>query len=74
MIGKAMQPTQLDNFAAMVDLSIRGANKVEISALLLSTRLGVMRAAAALPIEYPPALLFDPRSHVLKPVAQKGAR
>jgi hypothetical protein len=62
MIGKAIQPAQLDDLAAMAELSIKGANKVEISALLLSIRLGVMRAAAALPIEYSPALLFDPRS------------
>jgi len=62
MIGKAVQPAQLDDLAAMAELSIKGANKVEISALLLSIRLGVMRAAAALAIEYPPAPLFDPRS------------
>jgi hypothetical protein len=61
MIGKAIQPIQLGDLAAMVDLSVKETNKIDISTLLLSFREGVMRGADALPIEYPPTPLFDPR-------------
>jgi hypothetical protein len=60
MSERAIPPDHLDELAAMVGFSIKEANKVSISALLLSLRSGVMQCADALPIEYPPALLFDP--------------
>jgi hypothetical protein len=61
MSVRAIPPDRLDELAAMVGFSIKEANKVGISALLLSLRVGVMQCADSLPIEYPPALLFDPR-------------
>jgi hypothetical protein len=61
MIGKAIPSDRLDDLAAMVGFSVKAANKVGVSALLFSLRDGVMRCADALPIDYPPALLFDPR-------------
>ncbi len=61
MIEKAIPPAHLDELAGMVGFSVKEANKAAISALLLSTREAVMRRADTLPIDQPPALLFDPR-------------
>ena len=61
MMKKALEPARLDDLAATVGFSIKETNKVGISALLASIRTEVMRRADALPIESPPALLFDPR-------------
>jgi hypothetical protein len=61
MMEKALEPARLDDLAATVGFSIKEADKAGISALLASTRKAVMRRADALPIESPPALLFDPR-------------
>jgi hypothetical protein len=61
MMKKALEPARLDDLAATVGFSIKETNKVGISALLASIRREVMRRADALPIESPPALLFDPR-------------
>jgi hypothetical protein len=61
MTSKPIEPAQLDDLAATVGLSIKEANKANVSALLASTRTNVMARADALPIDYPPALFFDPR-------------
>jgi hypothetical protein len=61
MFKKALEPARLDDLAATVGFSVREANKTEISAFLASTRENVMRRADVLPIEFPPALAFDPR-------------
>jgi hypothetical protein len=47
--------------AATAGFSVKQADKANVSALLASIREGVMRRADALPIEFPPALVFDPR-------------
>jgi hypothetical protein len=57
----AIEPGQLDDLAAIVGLSVKEANKVQVCTLLASTRESVMRRADALPVEAPPALFFDPR-------------
>jgi hypothetical protein len=56
MNGKAIRPCQLE----MVGFSIKEANKLNISTLLLSVREGVIESADARTIDYPLALLFDP--------------
>jgi hypothetical protein len=61
MIERALGPAWLDDLAAMVGFSVTPTDKANISALLASTRKGVMLRADALPIESPPALVFDPR-------------
>ena len=61
MNNKAIDPASLDNLAATVDFSVEEANKAKVSALLASIRHGVMRRADVLPIDSPPALVFDPR-------------
>ena len=61
MTNKAIDPTRLDDLAATVGFSIKEANRAKVSALLASMRNGVMRKAAVLPIDSPPALVFDPR-------------
>ena len=61
MTGKAIQPAVLSDVAAMVGLSVKEANKANISALLLSIRERVMQKAEMLPAEMPPVLTFDPR-------------
>jgi len=61
MSSSAIDPPQLGSLAAAVGLSIEEANRTEISALLASIRSEVMRNADALPIESPPALIFNPR-------------
>ena len=74
MTGKVFQPARLDELAAMVGLSVKEANKAEVSFLLLSIRESVMRSVASVPIETPPALFFDPRWHssYVGSVAKKG--
>jgi hypothetical protein len=54
-------PGRLGDLEAMAGLSVREADKTQVSALLASMREGVMRRADALPMESPPALFFDPR-------------
>ena len=61
MTNKAMDPAKLDDLAATVGFSVKEANRANLSASLASMREGVMRRADALPIEFPPALAFDPR-------------
>jgi hypothetical protein len=61
MTSKAIDPTSLDDLAATVDFSVKEANKAKVSALLASVRTGVIRRADVLPIDSPPALVFDPR-------------
>jgi hypothetical protein len=61
MIRKPIEPARLDDLAAAVGLSIKEANKANISALLASIRENVMAKADELPIDYPPALFFDSR-------------
>jgi hypothetical protein len=61
MISKALDPARLDELAATAGFSVKQADKANLSALLASIREGVMRRADALPIEFPPALVFDPR-------------
>jgi hypothetical protein len=63
MIAKAIQPARLDELAAMVGLSVKDANKDNVSAMLFSIREGVMTCADALAADYPPALVFDPHWH-----------
>ena len=59
--SKALDPARLDDLAATAGFSVKQANKANVAALLASIREGVMRRADALPIEFPPALVFDPR-------------
>jgi hypothetical protein len=61
MDNKALDPARLDDLAATVGLSVKEANKANVSELLASIREGVMQRADALPMEFPPALAFDPR-------------
>ena len=61
MMKKVLEPARLDDLAATVGFSIKETDKTGIYTLLASTRKGVMQRAGALPIESPPALLFDPR-------------
>jgi hypothetical protein len=61
MTDKAIDPTSLDDLAATVDFSVKEANKAKVSALLAAIRNGVMRRADVLPIDSPPAFVFDPR-------------
>jgi len=61
MTSKPLDPTTLDDFAASAGFSVKEANKAKVSALLASIRNGVMRRADVLPIDSPPALIFDPR-------------
>jgi hypothetical protein len=61
MTNKAIDPTSLDDLAATVHFSVKEANKAKVPALLASIRTGVMRRADVLPIDSPPALVFDPR-------------
>jgi hypothetical protein len=61
MADRAIAMDQLDGLAAMAGLTVREADKTQVSALLASTRQAVMRRADVLPIESPPALSFDPR-------------
>jgi hypothetical protein len=60
MMEKALEPARLDDLAATVGFSVKETNKAGISVFLASIRREVMRRADALPIESPPALLFDP--------------
>jgi hypothetical protein len=61
MTNKARDPARLDDLAATVGFSVKEANRANPSAFLASIREGVMRRADALPIEFPPALVLDPR-------------
>jgi hypothetical protein len=61
MTNKPIDPISLGDLAATVDFSVKEANKAKVSALLASIRNGVMRRADVLPIDSPPALIFDPR-------------
>ena len=61
MMEKALDPARLDELAATVGFFIKETNRAGISALLASMRTGVMRRANALPVDAPPALVFDPR-------------
>jgi hypothetical protein len=61
MTSKALDPARLDELAATAGFTVKQANKASVAALLASIREGVMRRADALPIEFPPALVFDPR-------------
>ena len=61
MTSKAIDPARLDDLAATTGFTVKQANKASVAALLASIREGVMRRADALPIEFPPALVFDPR-------------
>ena len=60
MTGNAIDPTSLDDLAATVNLPFKEADRAKVSALLASIRHGVMRRADVLPIDSPPALVFDP--------------
>jgi len=60
MNNKAIDPASLDDLAAAVNLSFKEPDKTKVSALLASIRHGVMRRADVLPIDSPPALVFDP--------------
>jgi hypothetical protein len=60
-MNKAMDPVRLDDLAATVGFSVKDANKAKVAEFLAAVRDGVMRRADALPIEWPPALVFDPR-------------
>jgi len=61
MTNKAIDATSLGNPATTVDFSVKEANKAKVSALLASIRNGVMRRADVLPIDSPPAIVFDAR-------------
>jgi hypothetical protein len=61
MIEHAIQLARLDDLEVMAGISVKEGNEAGVSALLLSSRKGVMRIADALPSPYPLALLFDPR-------------
>jgi hypothetical protein len=61
MTSKAIDPARLGELAAAANLTVKDANKAKISELLAAIRNGVMRRADGLPIDTPPALLFDPR-------------
>ena len=60
MTGNSIDPTSLDDLAPTVNLFLKQADKTKVSALLASIRHGVMRRADVLPIDSPPALVFDP--------------
>jgi hypothetical protein len=61
MIENATQLARLGDLEVMAGISVKEANKADISTLLLSIRESVMHRASALLVDYPPALLFDPR-------------
>ncbi|MCC8934991.1 hypothetical protein CI1B_44370 [Bradyrhizobium ivorense] len=61
MISKAIDPAGLADLSAMAGLSVKDANKAKVAALLVAMRSGVMRRAELLPVESPPALVFDAR-------------
>ena len=58
---KAIDPASIDELETKVDFSVKQANKAKVTALLASIRNGVMRSADVLPIDSPPALVFDPQ-------------
>jgi hypothetical protein len=61
MAHKMFEPATLNDLAAMVEFSLKEADKTQVASLLTSVREGVMRRANLLAIESPPALFYDPR-------------
>lgn len=61
MTNKTIDPKSLGDLAATVDFSVKEANKAKVAALLTSVRHGVMHRVDELPIDSPPALVFDSR-------------
>jgi hypothetical protein len=61
MSDDPMNPAIVSELAATVNLSIAEVDRVGIAALMASARAAVIRRADTLPIESPPALVFDPR-------------
>jgi len=56
-----INPAIVNELAATVSLSIDEPDRAGIAALMASVRAAVIRRADTLPIESPPALVFDPR-------------
>lgn len=61
MSDNRINPEIVNELAATVNLSIAEADRGGIATLMASVRAAVIRRADTLPIESPPALVFDPR-------------
>ena len=61
MTNKANDPTNPEDLTATADFSVKEPNKAKVSVLLALIRNGIMRRAEVLPIDSPPAFVFDPR-------------